>query len=262
MNLTKVFSVIVLFTVLVSCGKSDKQQAAERLQLAQKVYAQGDTTQALQQLDTLKMRYKDVIKTEIEAKKFTQKIYSEILYNKQAEMDSLKLKIAKLEKNFIKEKTQFDLDTQMIYKRQQFKNRWNKSFIQVHLDEKGNLYISSNYFGDKWLNHTGIRVYDDTLQAKTKKVPLNNVLNHHSDFMNTKWEKVTYRNGDENGVIQFIADHAKRNLKAVFLGSRYYYIILESYDKRAMVEALELSKALKQKIKLQKEIDSLQAKVV
>lgn len=262
MNLTKVFSIIALFTILVSCGKSAKELAAERFQLAQKIYEQGDTTKALQQLDTLNMKYKDVIKTQIAAKQFTQKIYSEILFRKQEEMDSLKIKIASLEKNFVKEKTEFDLDTQLIYKRQQFKSRWNKSFIQVHLDVKGNLYISSNYFGEKWLNHTGIRVYDDTLQAKTKKVPLDNVLNHHSDFMDTKWEKVTYRNGDDNGVIQFIADHAKRNLKSVFLGSRYYYIILEDYDKQAVARALALSKDFKKKIKLQKEIDSLQAKII
>ena len=261
MNLTKVFYMIILFGMLVSCGKSDKKLAAERYLTAQNLYKQGDTIQALQQLDTIQMRYKEAIQILAETRQFKKKIYGDILFQKQDELDTLKMKLAKLEHNFIKEKTEFDLDTQYIYKRQQFKSRWNKSFIQVHLNEKGDLYISSNYFGDKWLNHTGIRVYDDTLQAKTSKVPLDNVLNHHSDFMDTKWEKVTYRNGADNGVIQFIADHAKRDLKAVFLGSRYYYIILENYDKRAVVEAVALSKALKQKNKLQKEIQSLQSKV-
>ena len=105
------------------------------------------------------------------------------------------------------------------------------------------------------------RAPGSSIQAKTDTVPLENVLNHHSDFLDTKWEKVSYRNGADNGVIKFIAQHADRNLKAVFLGTRYYYIILETYDKQAIKDALALSKALKSKAKLEKKIQSLQSKV-
>lgn len=261
MSLTKVFFILILAVSLFSCGKSEKELAAEKLALAQNLYDMGDTTQALQQLDTIQKMYKGAIQAVVDADKFEKKIYADLLYKKQDEMDSLNVKLVKLEDKFVTEKTEFDRYTQYIHKRQQFKRRWDKSFIQVHLDERGELYISSNYYGDKWLDHTGIRVYDNDLQAKTEKIPLDNVLNHHSDFMDTKWEKVSYRDGADNGVIEFIAKHADLNLKAVFLGSRYYYIILEEYDKQAIIDALALSKALKQKAKLEKEIQSLQSKV-
>ena len=75
--------------------------------------------------------------------------------------------------------------------------------------------------------------------------------------MEAKWEKVSYRNGKDNGVIEFIAKHVDRNLKAVFLGKEYYYIILETYDKEAVRDALALSKAIKKRTKLQKEIEVL-----
>ena len=247
--------------ILISCGKSEKQKAAERIQLAETLYAQGDTSQSLQQLDSVKMLYKGAIQAIVAADQFKKTIYSDILYRKQDELDSLKIKIEKLEKNFVKEKTEFDRYTQYIHKRQEFKRRWNKSFLQIHLDERGELYLSSNYYGEQWLDHTGIRVYDDDIQAKTEKIPLDNVLNHRSDFLDTKWEKVSYTDGKDDGVIQFIAEHADRNLKAVFLGKRYYYIILEDYDKKAIKDALALSGMLKRRTVLETEISSLQSKI-
>jgi hypothetical protein len=261
MIMNRVFFVILLSSLLFSCGKSEKELAAEKLQLAQSLYESGDTTDALMQLDTIQQFYKGAIQTVVDASQFEKKIYADLLYRAQDEMDSLNVKLEKLEGRFVTEKTEFDRYTQYIHKRQQFKGRWDKSFIQIHLDERGDLYISSNYYGDKWLNHVALRVYDNDLQAKTDTVPLENVLNHHSDFLDTKWEKVSYRNGADNGVIEFIAQHADRNLKAVFLGTRYYYIILETYDKQAIKDALALSKALKSKAKLEQKIQSLQSKV-
>jgi hypothetical protein len=131
----------------------------------------------------------------------------------------------------------------------------------VHLDERGELFISSNYYGKTSINHIGLRVYDGDLSAKTDTVPLGDVNNHQSDFMEFKWEKVSYRNGKDNGVIQFIADNADRRLKAVFLGEGQFYIILEDYDKAAVQDALALSKAIKRKLALQKEVQVLQKKL-
>ncbi|MGQ8338052.1 hypothetical protein ACUNWD_15985 [Sunxiuqinia sp. A32] len=261
MRLSTVFFHFLLAIVLISCGKSEKEKAADKIQLAETLYAKGDTSVALQQLDSVKMLYKGAIQSIVAADQFKKKIYADVLYRKQDEMDSLQLKLTDLKSKFVTEKTEFDRYTQYIHKSQEFKRRWNKSFLQIHLDERGDLYLSSNYYGEQWLEHTGIRVYDGDIQAKTEKVPLDNVLNHRSDFLKIKWEKVSYRDGADNGVIEFIAEHADRNLKAVFLGKRYYYIILEEYDKQAVKDALALSKALKFEAKLKKEIDSLQSRI-
>ncbi len=260
MNLGKVFIILLAAVVLFSC-ETEKKKAAKKLLQAQILYETGDTTGALLTLDTVKIMYKGAIQEIVSADQFRKEIYADILFRKQDELDSLMVDFEKLTKQFITEKTEFDRYTQYIHKRQQFKRRWNKSFMQVHLDERGDLYLSSNYYGEQWLEHTGIRVYDGDIQAKTEKVPLDNVLNHRSDFLETKWEKVSYRDGTDNGVIQFIADNAERNLKAVFLGKRYYYIILEEYDKQAVKDALALSKLLARKKKLEQEIKSIQSKV-
>ncbi len=260
MRFTKVFLFLAITSLFFSCGKSKKELAADRLSMAQSLYEKGDTAQALLQADSVEILYREEVLQVEAAQKFRKKVYGDILFREQDELDTLNKKIAELQQNFITEKTDFDRYTQYIHKKQDAERRWNKSYIQVHLDEKGDLYISSNYYGEDWLDHTAIRVYDGDLQAKTKEIPLGNVFNHHSDFLNTKWEKVSYMNGADNGVINFIAQHADHNLKAVFLGKRYYYIIMESYDKQAVVDALQLSKALKRQAVLEKDMKLVKPK--
>jgi len=260
MTTSKIYFLFFLSIILFSCGPSKKELAIGRIQMAHDAYEKGDTTIALLQADSVNILYGEEIQQKENAQKFKKQIYGDILFREQDELDTIKSMISELEKLFNTEKTPYDRYRQYIYKRQDAEKRWNKSYIQVHLDERGALYISSNYYGDKWLNHTSLRVYDKDIQAKTDSVPLSSPLNHHSDFLNTKWEKVSYTNGVDNGLIKFIADNADKKLKAVFLGSRYYYIILEDYDKQAMKEALKLSELLKRRISLEKDIKNLREK--
>lgn len=246
---------------LVSCGKSDKELASDKLKKAEALLAQGKANEAIQTADSVRMLYKTAIPQIADADRFKKKAYADLLYQAQDALDSVKTQIEGLEKNFITEKTEFDRYTQYIHKRQDFQRRWNKSYIQIYLDERGVLYISSNYYGTEWLNHTAIRVYDQGEQAKTDSIAVGSPLNHQSDFLNTKWEKVSYTDGKDNGVIDFIVQHANRNLKAVFLGKKLQYIVLEDYDKQAFVEALALSNALKRRAILEKQIKEYQSKV-
>jgi hypothetical protein len=249
---------LILILFITACGPSDEDLARTKMNLAKSLLEKQDTTNALLQLDSIAALYPKAMYSINAAKNLKNEINFDVLQREEAELDSLKLQITDLEKSFVKEKTQFDRYTQYIYKRQTFERAWDRSYIQVHLDERGDMYISSNYYGEQWLDHVALRVYDQGDDAKTDTIPLGDVNNHHSDFMDLKWEKVSYRNGKDNGVIEFIAKNADRRLKAVFLGKRYYFIILETYDKEAVKKALELSKALKKRKRLETEIQRLQ----
>lgn len=260
MRKCKIVVGILFLAILFSCGKSYKMRADEKYNGAVAICQKGDTIAALQQLDSIAMLFPEALETIEKSKTLTRKINSEIIFRKQNELDKLTASLSELEKLFTTEKTEYDHYTQYIPRNQNSERRWNQSYIQLHLDERGELYISSNYYGAEWLNHVGIRVYDGVFQAKTDSVSLDDTNNHHSEFMNTHWEKVSYKNGKDNGVIQFIADHADKNLKAVYLGKRTYYIVLEPFDKQAVKDALALSTILKSKIQLEKEIKALQQK--
>lgn len=252
---------ICLAVLFVSCGPSDEEKARARMTYAKMLLEKQDTTQALLQLDSISKLYPKAPYSINAAKNLTVEINLELLRQKEIELDSAKSLIVKLEDSFIKEKTEFDRYVQYVHKRQTLQRSMTRSFIQIHLDERGEIFLSSNYYGKSSINHVGLRVYDGDLSAKTDSVPLGDPMNHQSDFMEFKWEKVSYRNGKDNGVIQFIADNTDRNLKAVFLGKGQYYIILEDYDKTAVKDALALSNALKRRAALIDEIKTLQKKL-
>ncbi len=252
---------LLMVVIFVACGASDEEKARIKLNEAKILLAKQDTTAALRKLDSIPKLFPEAIYTSNAAKNLITEISFAELQQKEALLDSLRAQKTGLEKNFVKEKTEFDRYTRYTHKRQTFKRAWDRSYIQVHLDERGDLYLSSNYHGKNWLNHYALRVYDNGESAKTDSIPLNSVDNHHSDFMEAKWEKVTYRNGKDNGVIEFIAKNVDRRLKAVFLGKRYYYIILETYDKEAVRDALALSKTIKREKTLEREVKMLQRKL-
>lgn len=256
-----IYMVLLIGIGLTACGPSDEDKANARLDLAKQLLQKQDTTSALLHLDSIPKLFPEAVYAANAAKNTANDIRFELLQRKEQELDTLQLRIAEMEKDFVKEKTEFDRYTQYIHKRQTFKRAWDRSYIQVHLDERGELYLSSNYHGEHWLNHTGLRVYDSGDDAKTEKIPVGSPDNHRSDFMEAKWEKVSYRNGKDNGVIEFIANNTDRNLKAVFLGDEYYYIILETYDKEAVRAAWLLSKSIKKRSQLQRELAALEKRV-
>ena len=255
------YIIVALLFFVSACGPSEEDLARVKMEQAKNLLVQQDTTKALLTMDSIPGLYPKAMYSVNAAKNLANEVRFEVLQRKESELDTIKVRITELEKNFVKEKTEFDRYTQYIHKRQTFQRAWDRSYIQVHLDERGDLYLSSNYHGENWLDHTGIRVYDSGEDAKTDTIPMGTPDNHRSDFMEAKWEKVSYRNGKDNGVIEFIAQHVDRNLKAVFLGNEYYYIILEKYDKEAARDALALSKAIKASTRLEAEVSALHKKL-
>lgn len=255
------YTIASLVFLMSACGPSEEDRARINVEQAKNLLVQQDTSKALATLDSIPVLFPKAAYQTAAAVNLANEVRFEVLHRRENQLDSLKQTIAELQKNFVSEKTEFDRYTQYIHKRQTFQRAWNRSYIQIHLDERGELYLSSNYYGENWLDHTGIRVYDSGEDAKTETVPIGSPDNHRSDFMDSKWEKVSYRNGKSDAVIEFISSHVDRNLKAVFLGKEYYYILLEKYDKEAVRDALALSKAIKKSTRLEREIDGLKKKL-
>jgi hypothetical protein len=256
------FCAIFLAFLFAACGPSDEDKARAKVNFAKVLLEKQDTTAALLHLDSISLLFPKAPYSINAAKNMMTEINFDLLHRKETALDTIIVRIAQLENSFVKEKSEFDRFTQYIHKRQTFQGSLIRSFIQIHLDERGDLYLSSNYHGKSSINHYGIRVYDADISAKTDSIPLGDAYNHQSDFMEYKWEKVSYRNGKDNGVTEFIANHADRKLKAVFLGKGQFYIILEEFDKAAVKDALALSKAIKSKSELEKEIQILQKKLL
>lgn len=260
MKRSAILYLLVFVLMAAACKPTDEEKARIRLNNAKFLLEKGDTTDALLQIDSISF-YPEAKYSANAAKNLASEINFSLLQKKETELDSLNAKIATLETAFDKEKTEYDRYAQYIHKKQNQQNALGRSFIKVSLDERGTLYLSSNYFGKSLLNHYALRVYDGDISAKTDSVPVGSPENHQSDFLDFKWEKVMYLNGKDKGIIEFIAANADRNLKAVFIGRQQQFIVLASWDKQAAKDALVLSAALKQRISLQNQIKALQKKV-
>jgi hypothetical protein len=149
-----------------------------------------DTALAVMHLDSIALLFPKAPYSINAAKNMMTEINFELLHRKETALDTINSRIAELENSFVKEKTEFDRYTQYIHKRQTFQRALIRSFIQIHLDERGDLHLSSNYHGKSSINHYGIRVYDADISAKTDSIPVGDANNHQSDFMEFKWEKV------------------------------------------------------------------------
>lgn len=248
---------LILAFMLFACGQSQRELAVARINEAKAILEKGDTLTAIQHFDSVKVLFpKASVQISVSAK-ITDELYRlliDVRMKKLSDNDSV---IANLEQKFTKEKTEFDKYMQYIPRRQAFSRSWNRSYLQVNLDERGEMFLTSHYMGKDWLNHTSIRVYDQGLQVRSGVVPLDDPNNRQSDFLDYKWEKVSYRSGKADSFIQFINQHRNLKLKCVFLGNRHYYILLEDYDVEAVVDALSLSEAIKRKQMLEAEIASL-----
>lgn len=261
MHFFKHLLIICSALLVIACGPSQRELAVKKINLAKQMVMQGDTLLALTHLDSIRINYP---KVEIQigiARNYQLNLYQQLIDNRRIQLVRNNTLIASLETNFNKEKTEFDKYTQYTHKRQSFNRSWDRSFIQVHLDERGEMYLSSNYMGKKWLKHTGIRVYDGKFQSKSEKIELDDPLNHHNVFLDYKWEKISYMNGKADSVINFIAKHPNLDLKCVFLGTRYYYILLEDFDIQAVTDALALSKAIKRNALLEEEMKIFSKKI-
>lgn len=261
MKITIHFLALLLVVVFAACGPSDEDKARTKMNYAKALLEKQDTAMALQQLDSIAMLFPKAKYTANAAKNLIGEINYDLLKRNQAELDSVLAKILVLENSFNREKTEFDRYVQYTHKNQKLQHSVNRTYIQAHLDETGEMFISSNYYGKNSINHYSLRIYDADISAKTDSVPVGDNDNHQSDFMEYKWEKVSYRNGKDNGVTEFIVNNADRKLKAAYLGKGQAFIIMEDFDKTAVKDAFALSKAIKRKTALEKDINDLKKRL-
>jgi hypothetical protein len=259
----KTFKLLIFLSLLSfisSCGPSQREKAAAKMDEADKLIEKGDTLKAIGILESIPSLFPNA-KVQISVSRSrADEFFRQLIDARKEQLSTNEALISNLEKYFTKEKTEYDRYIQFNHNKLPVKNSWNKSFLQVTLDERGEIFLTSNYMGKDWLKHTALKIYDEGLQIKTPQVPLDDLNNRRSDFLDYKWEKVSYTLGKSDSTIRFIAKNINRQLKCAFMGSNYYYIILENYNKEAIKDAYELSCAIKNRKVLIKQIKELEDK--
>ncbi len=248
--------VLIVTGVTIACGPSVEEKASLRLKQARIFLQQNDTTRALIEIDSLFLLYPKASYTLHAAGNLRKEVRWELRQRKEIELERISASMDSLLMNFISEKAEFDPRIKWVHKNHVSGNLKMQSYLKVETDEKGEMILSGYYYGGN--RHTRLIVSAGEETIETQDIPVENIDNYQGDSFGMKWERLTFRNGKDNGVIRFIAARSDQRIKVVFSGKSNGSFLLTDSDKTAIRETAGLSGLLIRREQLAGEIKLLQ----
>jgi len=251
----------------ISCN-NDSKIAGSLLNEAQSYYESKEYATAKLYIDSLKANFPKEAAIQKEALKLMRKIDLEEQTRNLNYCDSMlvvyQLKVDSLKKNYIFEKdANYDEIGKYISKQQQIENNTQKSYIRCSVNERGEMYLASVYYGANPINHSQLKISaPDGRYTETEIIPRDGGLNYSFKDLGTTTEIVSYKREKDGGVIQFICNHHDEKLIAEYLGgNKTYAFQVAANDKNAVVEINKLAIILSDTERLKKEIQKAQSRI-
>lgn len=256
---------ILVIILSVRCSENNEKIAERKFELASQLFEAKSYQLAKLTLDTFFVASEGNASMTLKGHDLLKKISIEEQTNNLQFLDSLlKVKVLELEqlmKNFVTSQ-EYGSDPILIHKRQNTTNSYSRSFIRANLNLLGDFYISSHYTGTSYIHHNQIKVYYGDQSISTEVILEDGFNNRDFEAGGLKWEIVRYKDGLDNGVVDFISRNYNKPIKAQFVGKSSIYIVLESYDKEAIRDAYEISFLLKEKTKIVQQIANVKRELL
>jgi hypothetical protein len=259
--------------LLVGCG--DGKEAGERLEEAKNLYENKQFAAAKCAIDTINIRYPREIAVRKEALTLMRLVERGECEQNIAYCDSLLpvclAEAEKLKKGFVFEKdTAYDDMGHYIRQAMTIERNVERSYIRCGVNEEGEMYMASVYFGSGPVNHTGLKLSaGDGTFAETPSIPYDGGINYRFKDMGNTTEVVTYKGENCKPVAGFIyATDGKVRVKAEYTGGKPYSLYLSDADKKNIKVTCELAMALsnihamqKEKVRSEKKIKLIDGKL-
>ncbi len=244
-----VFQISILCVLLVSCGPKPAELAKAKFEKAEQLYTNKEFNEAKLEIDSIEFLYPDQIEFITRGKDLLRTITIEEQRQNMVFLDSLLLakeaELKPLMKNFIIS-DEYGGKKVLIHKRQKPENSYARTYLRAHLNLDGDFYISSRYNGTDRIYHDQIKVYFSGNSVTSEEVAEDGFNNRHFEDGENQWEIVLFKEGKDNGVVDFIASNWNQSLKIQFRGKKYFYIVMEKFDKEAIRDGYEISFVLKE----------------
>jgi hypothetical protein len=153
----------------------------------------------------------------------------------------------KLKRGFVFEKDSAYEDTgHYVWKQQTIERNVERSDIRCGVDEKGEMYLASVYFGKRPLNHTGLKLSaPDGAYAETVSIPYDGGMNYRFKDGENTTEVVTYKGENCLAAVRFIyATQEKVRIKAAYTGGTPFSLYLGETDKKIIRATCDLATVL------------------
>lgn len=262
-----IFCCLCAMALLSACSQ-DAKKADAMLEEARQMYEAGQYASAKAQIDSIHTVYPKEFKAlkaglklmrEVEMKESERNIAfcDSMMPIKIAELDSLKKGF-----NFEKDSAYNDLGT-YVSKQQTIERNVKRCYIRSGVNEKGEIYLASVYFGAKPINHTSLKLSTpEGLFAETPAIPYDGGLNYHFTDLGNTTEVVTYQGEKCADVVNFINSNKDGRIKAELLGGKPYVMYIADADKKAIAQTYEIAVVLSDIETMRKLKDKAQKKIV
>ena len=253
--------IALVVLALTGCNQTEKEAQA-RLDKAKAMYEQEEFFTAKNEIDSIRLLYPREVKVlketlalmrQIEIKESERNIAfcDSLLPIKYHEADSLKNHGFTFEKD-----SAYEEIGNFIWKQQTIERNVKRCYVRCGVNEKGEMYLASVYFGSRPIDHTGIKVsLKDGLSAETASIPYDGGLNYHFKDLGNTTEVVTYHGEKGVDAIKLIYANPKERIKIEYTGGKPYTIYMADADKRAIQATYELAMVLSDIENMTKEKD-------
>ncbi len=245
---------------LAACNQTEKEAQA-RLNNARSMYERNEFFAAKSEIDSLRALYPKEYKVLKEGLALMRQVELKEAERTIAFCDSL-LPIKIEEAEALKKGFNFEKDSvyeeigNYIWKQQTIERNVQRCYIRSGVNEKGEIYLASVFYGGAPINHTGIKVSTPDGQfAETATIAYDGGVNYRFKDLGKTTEVVTYKGEKGLDAAKFIATNVKERIKAEYTGGKPYTIYIADGDKKAIAATFDLATVLSDLENLIKEKD-------
>jgi len=266
-------TVITVIYFITGCGGGNEAQ--KRLEGAITLYENKQYIAAKNVIDSIHIMYPREVAVRKQALTLMRQVERGECEQNIAYCDSLLPvyigELDGLKKGFVFERNaDYDPIGKYIWNTMTVERNVERSYIRCGVNEEGEMYIASVYFGGAPLNHTGLHFSTSAgVFAETPNIPYDGGLNYRFQDLGNTTEVVTYKGEHCQAIANFILIvNEKDRIKATYTGGKPFSLTLSDVDKKAIRATYELANVLsainameKEKIRSKKKIMLLDEKL-
>lgn len=245
---------------LAACNQTEKEAQA-RLNNARSMYERNEFFAAKSEIDSIRALYPKEYKVLKEGLTLMRQVELKEAERTIAFCDSL-LPIKIEEAEALKKGFNFEKDSvyeeigNYIWKQQTIERNVQRCYIRSGVNEKGEIYLASVFYGGAPINHTGLKVTTPDGQfAETASIAYDGGVNYRFKDLGKTTEVVTYKGEKGLDAAKFISTNVKERIKAEYTGGKPYTIYIADGDKKAIAATFDLATVLSDLENLIKEKD-------
>ncbi|MBR4811041.1 MAG: hypothetical protein IK039_04690 [Bacteroidaceae bacterium] len=259
----KLLPLLVLSTVIISCGENIEEKAGKHLDNAKEAFSEGNFNLAKQEIDSIKILYPKAIETRRQGLKLMQQVEEAEQLRTIEYEDSMiaaaKAAFEKIKPNYVFEKDERYQDIGLYTIKSQATTRnVDRNYIRGQVDEMGRMTLVSHYRGSSYIHHDQLRL---SVGEEYVETPVSDVRHEFTD-LGVYYERLSFIDGNDGGAAAFIKAKKDENItytlyrktgpdsrRSVYSSLRLNkddrYAIASLYDLAQILQSLEEHKKLR-----------------